>query len=152
MVGGILEKDGKVLLVKEADTSKFDFGKWGLPAGAVDPGENPVEAVSREVREEAGLDFTPTHIVGIYSMVRKDLESRLGQLVQRVGIIFTGTVKNYDQENLHSDVSETKWFNPDDIYAMDQETLRTTDGKKMLKDYFSGKRLPLDTVTHMIQS
>ncbi|MDR7278606.1 NUDIX hydrolase [Catenuloplanes atrovinosus] len=34
------------------------FGRWMLPGGHVEPGENPAEAALREVREEAGLAAT----------------------------------------------------------------------------------------------
>src|SRR5918998_4025786 len=42
--------DGDVLLVRRLDT-----GDWELPGGRVDPGESAVDALVREVEEEAGL-------------------------------------------------------------------------------------------------
>lgn len=39
----------ELLLVRNRD------GLWNLPAGAVEPGESPVEAIRREVREETGF-------------------------------------------------------------------------------------------------
>lgn len=72
VVGAIIEKDGKILLVKEAKATS-DKGKWNTPAGWIDVGESPLEAVKREAEEECGYAFTPTNILGIYSNVRKDL-------------------------------------------------------------------------------
>jgi ADP-ribose pyrophosphatase YjhB (NUDIX family) len=44
-----------------------DNGLWGLPGGAVDPGESVSAAVVREVREETGLVVRPVRLIGVYS-------------------------------------------------------------------------------------
>ena len=59
VVGGLLERDGKIFLVREAQRKGPDNGKWNHPAGWIDVGENPVEAVKREVLEESGFSFSP---------------------------------------------------------------------------------------------
>jgi len=45
----VMSKATRVLLVQKAD------GKWGLPGGGIHPGEAPLDAVLRELREETGL-------------------------------------------------------------------------------------------------
>ena len=47
VAGGIIEKDGKYLLVQE--NQKICRGKWNIPAGGVDPNENVIDAAKREV-------------------------------------------------------------------------------------------------------
>lgn len=49
-VGIIVLQNGKVLLGKRKDS-----GQWGLAGGAIDPGEEPLEAAIRELREEFGI-------------------------------------------------------------------------------------------------
>src|SRR5215211_5855561 len=55
----IRDANGRVLLVKSASADV-----WGLPAGAIDLGETPTEAVVREVFEETNLRVAPVRIVG----------------------------------------------------------------------------------------
>jgi 8-oxo-dGTP diphosphatase len=47
--GGVLFKDGKVLLIKNPS------GVWTLPKGLVEEGEEPKETALREVWEETGI-------------------------------------------------------------------------------------------------
>ena len=45
----VMSRGTRVLLVQKAD------GRWGLPGGGIRPGEAPLDAVLRELREETGL-------------------------------------------------------------------------------------------------
>lgn len=152
VVGGILERDGKILLVREVQGKGPDNGKWNHPAGWVDVGENPIEGVKREVQEETGFTFTPRFILGVYSLVRKDIETEAGGTPHPIKIIFIGDIPNEREYSLHDDVSETRWFSPEEIYAMDAKTLRDVDIKQIVKDYFEGKRFALDMLTHTVAS
>lgn len=46
--GGVVEKDGKILLI-------YRLKKWDLPKGKLDKGESPKEAALREVEEECNI-------------------------------------------------------------------------------------------------
>ena len=43
------------------------FGSWTLPGGGIDQGEDPRDAVIREVHEETGLDVHPGRVLEVYS-------------------------------------------------------------------------------------
>jgi len=144
-VGAVIEKDGKILLVKEA--GGLDKGKWNHPAGWLDLGENPQDGAKREVEEETGHRFTPTHILGIYSLVKNMAN---GETHHPIKMIFLGEISPDKIREIESDISETKWFTPEEIYNMDAETLREKDIKTMVKDYFAGKKYPLELITHTI--
>ena len=48
-----LIRDGRVLLVRRARPPYR--GRWTLPGGRVEPGEDPTQAARREIEEELGL-------------------------------------------------------------------------------------------------
>lgn len=48
VVGGIIEKDGKFLLVQEG--KEECRGKWNIPAGHLEPNETILDGVKREVK------------------------------------------------------------------------------------------------------
>jgi 8-oxo-dGTP diphosphatase len=150
VVGAIIEKDGKILLVKEAAKDN-DGGKWSHPAGWIDIGEHPAKAAQREVLEETGYEWDPVNLLGISSLVRKDAEAYLGALPHAIKLIFRGKITNETQHPLHDDVTETNWFTPQEIYAMDGNTLRDVDIKQMVKDYFNGQEVSLELLKHTIQ-
>lgn len=57
----IRDASGAVLMHRRSDD-----GRWSLPAGAVEPGESPAQAVVREVREETGLEVVPERVLGVF--------------------------------------------------------------------------------------
>ncbi|MEK5038672.1 NUDIX hydrolase [Sporosarcina sp. FSL K6-3457] len=60
--GGIVEDaHGNILLVKTND------GGWVFPGGQVEVGENLMDALSREIKEESGIDVVVGHLIGVYS-------------------------------------------------------------------------------------
>lgn len=92
-----IEQAGKVLLVRRG--IQPEMGKWALPAGYVDYGEDPRLTAVREVREETGLEidltrllevmFTPPVIVIIYA-----------------GVVISGRLQAAD------DAEAVDWFAP----------------------------------------
>nr|CAD7259559.1 unnamed protein product [Timema shepardi] len=61
VVGILFNEADEVLMMQEAKSSCA--GKWYLPAGRMEPGEDIEEAVRREVLEETGLEMDPTTLL-----------------------------------------------------------------------------------------
>jgi len=57
----ITDADGKILLQEKSGGEA-----WSLPAGAIEPGESPQQAVIREVLEETGLQVSADKILGVF--------------------------------------------------------------------------------------
>lgn len=61
----ILDSGDRLLLVRES----YDRRRYGLPGGAVEAGESPLDAVVRETLEETGVVVGIDHVVGVYRLV-----------------------------------------------------------------------------------
>lgn len=58
-VKGLIVQDDKLLLVDDfVEPEKNPNGKWELPGGGLDFGEEPRTALVREIKEEMGLEAT----------------------------------------------------------------------------------------------
>jgi 8-oxo-dGTP diphosphatase len=56
----VVNGDGALLLCQRADNLV-----WGIPAGMMDPGEQPADAVVREVLEETGVEIAIDRLAGV---------------------------------------------------------------------------------------
>ncbi|MEV7781313.1 NUDIX domain-containing protein [Kitasatospora sp. NPDC088351] len=56
----VLDDDGRVLLARRADD-----GRWALPGGILDPGEQPADGAVRECLEETGVAAVPELLASV---------------------------------------------------------------------------------------
>lgn len=56
VVAGLIIRDGRVLICQRSAAAKFPL-KWEFPGGKVESGEDPSEALRRELREELGIEI-----------------------------------------------------------------------------------------------
>jgi 8-oxo-dGTP pyrophosphatase MutT (NUDIX family) len=106
----IRDDDGRVLLERRADN-----GCWDLPAGAIDPGETPREALEREVHEETGLEIEVRGLAGVFGGAAFRHRYQDGQYVEGFVAVFDcvatgGALRSEDGES-----SGFRFVRPDEM-------------------------------------
>ncbi len=104
-VDAVIIKDSEILLIKRGVEPYKEF--WATPGGYVSWDESAEESVTREVKEETGLDVTRTTLV----CVRSSPSRHPKQVINLVYIVEVS-----DKNARHGDDAlETKWFPLDKI-------------------------------------
>ena len=124
--GVIIERDGKVLLVKR----KYPpfKGDWTLPAGFVEYGESPEDCAVREIYEETNLKIKLDSVFGVYS--GRDDPRVYAVLIVYLAKGFTGKPKSGD------DAQELEFFAEDNIPS----NIAFSAHRQVLRDYFNLRR------------
>jgi 8-oxo-dGTP pyrophosphatase MutT (NUDIX family) len=137
-VAGVIERDGKFLLVEEVANGRRVLNQ---PAGHLDPGESLAEAVAREVLEETAHRFRPTGLVGIYRW-RYDKED-----VTFLRFAFRGEVEGVEQGRaLDREILAAVWLTPAELAARRAEH-RSPLVQQCVEDYLAGRSFPLDVLS-----
>ena len=135
--------DGQVeyLLVEERTSTGLCLNN---PAGHLDPGESPEQAVVREALEETARVFMPEAFVGVY-LTRND--AIVGSTdVTFLRLAWVGTVGEPDPAlRLDHGIVRTLWMSLDELRAC-PERHRSPLVLRSIEDAAAGRRLPLDSV------
>jgi ADP-ribose pyrophosphatase YjhB (NUDIX family) len=113
-VGAIVVKDNKILLIKRG--AEPNRNKWSIPGGMVEAGEDPRDAVLRELMEETGVLGRVLGLFGIYQYVERDHEGKvkyhfllLDYIVEPVG----------GEPRASSDALEVRFFDLSEALRLD---------------------------------
>ncbi|MBL8349857.1 MAG: NUDIX hydrolase [Burkholderiaceae bacterium] len=144
-VAAIVESDGRYLLVEERTPEGL---KLNNPAGHLDRGESPLQAVVRECLEETARSFTPQALLGVY-LARFERPARGGRPADDITYLrfaYCGSVGEADPTRaLDAPIVRTLWLTPDEIRAAG-DRLRSPLVLRCIEDHRSGLRHPLGTV------
>ena len=114
-VGAIILDGDQILLEKRKNSP--GKGKWSIPGGLVELGENVEDAVVREVKEETGLEVYEPRLVDVVDYI--SLGERGGVMYHYVIIDYLVTSKG-GKPKAASDAADLKWvpFNEVDEYDL----------------------------------
>lgn len=136
VIGGLIEKDDKFLLVQEAKENCK--GKWNIPAGRMEVNESVIDCLKREIKEETGCDIIPT---GILEIGNKVLENDIF-----LSIIFgTKLIAEKIEYNLN-EILVVKWFSYDEIIKMKSKLRSPEIILRCIENYKAGKTVNLDVL------
>lgn len=99
----VIVRDGSVLLGRRANEP--GRGRWDLPGGFLQEGEDAEAALRREVREETGLELDNLEFIGTWN------ESYWDRTV--LCLTWTATPAGGD-EQAGDDLAELRWFTADE--------------------------------------
>ncbi len=140
-VAAVIERDGRYLLVEEETAEGLMLNN---PAGHVELGESPIEAVVRETLEETARPFTPEHFLGVY-LARFVRPARLED-VTYVRLAFSGAAGDeIAGRTLDAGIHRTLWMTLDELAAC-TERHRSPLVLQCVRDHAAGQRLPLAAV------
>jgi len=122
----LAERDGQILFVlRKYDPGK---GKWCLPAGFMEAGEQPDESAAREVKEETGLDV---EVTGIYDTWATDEDPR----TPVISLAFTARVAG-GVLAAGDDAEEARFFDMDDL----PDSIAFEDHARVVRRYVDERR------------
>lgn len=88
----ILKSGDRFLLAIHNNIRLENHGKWGLPGGRVEFGENPETTARRELAEELGVQLEALRFVGDYEYK--------GRMHKVFGSEFEGDIVSFDQNEI----------------------------------------------------
>ena len=137
IVGGIIEKNGKYLLVQEAQEKCYK--KWNFPAGHLDFNESLKEGAIREIKEETGCDV---ELDGVCYIANNVLEDDL-----LIMIIFNTKLIKEDIKFDQEEILDVKWFEYNEIVNKMDKELRGSFIREAIMNQKKNLIAPIDIVS-----
>ena len=136
-------RDGKAAFLQRAGGVMIGF--WSIPGGGVDPGEDPLTAALRELREESSLDPTGP----VEYLCALPLQGRGGRALR---FVYVAPCEAGDITLSHEH-SDGAWLAPEDYRAEhlnDDELARWTAASPHDGFNVRSNRASLDTLTEWL--
>jgi 8-oxo-dGTP pyrophosphatase MutT (NUDIX family) len=139
VAAAVIERDGKFLLVEEETA---DGMRLNQPAGHWERDETLLQAVVREALEETAHRVEPLALLGAYTT------HNLARDITYLRFAYVCKVTGFDPDyRLDKGIVRAVWLTADEISASPIRH-RSPLVMRCINDYLSGRRFPLDFVTH----
>jgi len=139
IVGGVIERDGKFLLVQEA--KEKCRGKWNIPAGRLDSNETIFDGAKREIKEETGCNVELTGVLQIGNRVLED--------DVLVSVIFSTKLLDDNITYDSNEILDVKWFTWEELINMKDELRSYNWIINSIKALIENKMADIDLVKMM---
>lgn len=106
----LIYKDGKLLILKRADSDTSDANLWDLPGGKIEMEENTMDALKREIFEETGLKEESISLIDFHGLILEDFNPA-SKLIIAVYTCRT-SIENI---NLNEEHSDYRWIKPKEL-------------------------------------
>ncbi|MBN1473439.1 MAG: NUDIX hydrolase [Syntrophaceae bacterium] len=109
-VGTIVQKDGKILLVKRG--VEPSLGLWAIPGGTLKLGETMRECAERELLEETGIIAKAEDCVYVFDFIEHDARGKIKfhfVVIDFAAKYMSGEPKGAD------DALEARWVAPEEL-------------------------------------
>jgi 8-oxo-dGTP diphosphatase len=127
----VVDERGRILLARRAHEPYA--GLWDLPGGFLDEGEEPLDALRRELREETGVEIEPGQFFGIVVDRYGDSDDARATLnLYWLARVVQGEPRPAD------DVTELRWFGRDEL--PDKSRLAFRNNSHVLAAWRAGKQ------------
>lgn len=110
-VAAIVRNDSGEILFQ----NKRNGEKWSLPAGAIEPGEVPAQAVIREVWEETGLTVVPKKLLGVFGGEEFRYKYPNGDQVEYIIFVFECMIYQGRLGPVDDETVELRYFDASDM-------------------------------------
>jgi len=105
---GVVFRGHDVLLVKRS--REPDKGKWGLPGGKIECGEDMRDALERELREETGIEVSAGPVVDVFDVVTRDATGEHVLFHYVIVVMLCRDLNSSAQERAGDDAQDAEWF------------------------------------------
>jgi ADP-ribose pyrophosphatase YjhB (NUDIX family) len=140
-VAAVIAREDHYLLVEEETPEGLMLNN---PAGHLEQGESPIDAVVREALEETMRAFVPEAFLGVY--LARFLRPTRSEDVTYVRLAFSGNVgEEIAGRMLDEGIRRTLWMTEAELAAC-TERHRSPLVLQCVRDHAAGRRLPLQAV------
>lgn len=113
-VRALIWHDGKLLILRRASAETSDPGLWDLPGGKIESDETAVEAIQREVLEEAGIGADMLNIKDLYGLILAKFDSK-----DKLVIAVFNCESQTELVKLNSEHSKYDWIDSAEVAVYD---------------------------------
>lgn len=132
----LVERNGKYLMIEEG--KDYVEGTWNIPGGGIEHGEDPVQAVKRELKEETGLEVTEINgLLGVFSS-----RSAKDSHPVKVFVFECEAEEKTPEPELDDEILDAKFLKPEEIKRRE---LRNDIVLRAIKSKEKGDKLPKES-------